>query len=140
MSFSVMFEILKKKDKKKIVFVRCGHFYLAIESDAVFLHEILDLKCTCFKNQICKVGIPTTVLEKYLKKLDELRYAYIVYDFDKAKRELIKKYETEGKYHYLTERNKNCLICKGISEYHEDEYLEALTKLLEKETILFYGG
>lgn len=35
MSFSVMLEILKKKENKKIVFVQCGHFYLATEGDAV---------------------------------------------------------------------------------------------------------
>lgn len=138
MSFSKMLEILKQKEKKKIVFVQCGHFYLAIEGDAVLLHEILGFKCTCFKNQVCKVGIPVGSLEKYLKELEKLKYAYVVYDFDRANYELLKKYEKEGKYHYLSERNINCLLCKGISKYKKDEYLEAITKLLKKEDAKIY--
>ena len=132
MSFSVMFDILKKKEKEKIVFVQCGHFYLSVGEDAVLLHEILGLKCTCFKKNMCKVGVPRDSLEKYLVKLKELKYAYIVYDYDKVQNELIKKYFANGKYHYLEEKTINCLKCKGISYYEDDKYLEAVTKLLEK--------
>lgn len=135
MSFSMMFEILKKKDKEKIVLLSCGHFYIAIEEDAVLLHEILGLKCTCFKNNTCKVGIPINSLEKYLEKLNKFKYGYVVYDFNKQQSELEKKYVKEGKYHYLTEKNINCLRCKGIVKYKKDEYLEAVNKLLEKECI-----
>ena len=28
------------------------------------------IKCTCFKNNICKIGIPINSLEKYIEKLD----------------------------------------------------------------------
>ena len=134
MSFSKMFEILKIKEKNKIILVQCGHFYIAIGEDAVWLHEKLGLKCTCFKNQMCKVGIPINSIEKYLKELNKLGYAYIVYDYDKSKIELIKKYFSKGKYHYGTDKNQNCIICKGISKYENDEYIEAITKLLEEET------
>ena len=82
MSFSKMLEILKKKEKK-IVFVECGAFYLAVGEDAVFLHDTLRLKCTCFRNNICKIGIPINSIEKYLVELNKLKYAYTVYDFDK---------------------------------------------------------
>lgn len=133
MSFSMMFDILKKKEKNKIVFVQCGHFYLAIGEDAVLLHERLELKCTCLKKQICKVGVPVNSIKKYIDVLDSLGYSYVIYDYNKINKELIRKYDKEGKYHYLTDKNLNCLLCKGISIYKEDEYLEAVTKLLEKE-------
>ncbi len=133
MSFSEMFAILKQKEKRKILFVQCGHFYIAIGEDAVFLHQKLDLKCTCFKNHICKVGVPTDALEKYLRKLEQLKYAYIVYDYEKTKKELIKKCVAIGKYHTIQEKTINCLQCKGISKYKEEEYIMAVAKLLKKE-------
>ena len=46
-----MFEILKEKNKGKIVLIRLGAFYIATEEDAVCLHEKLGLKCSCFKNR-----------------------------------------------------------------------------------------
>lgn len=134
MSFSQMIDLLKEKEKKKIVFVQCGHFYIAIGGDAVLLHERLDLKCTCFKKNMCKVGMPIDSLEKYLEQLEKFKYAYVVYDYDKSKKELIRKYYKEGKCHYIEEKTINCLKCKGISRYEEDEYINAVIKLLEKET------
>ena len=50
MSFSSMMEILQERNKGKIVLIKLGAFYVATEKDAVFLHEKLELKCTCFKN------------------------------------------------------------------------------------------
>jgi len=58
MSFSKMLEILKEKNKGKMVLIKVGAFYVATGEDAVLLHNKLDLKCTCFKNQECKVGFP----------------------------------------------------------------------------------
>ena len=55
MSFSTMLEILKEKEKGKIILIRLGAFYIAVGEDAVVLHKELQLKCTCFKNRICKV-------------------------------------------------------------------------------------
>ena len=40
MSFSNMLEILKEKDKEKIVFVKLGPFYVATGKDAVFLNKM----------------------------------------------------------------------------------------------------
>lgn len=36
----------------------------------------------------------------------------------------------KGKYNKITEENLNCLLCKGIGKYQEDEYMQALEKLL----------
>ena len=69
MSFSKMLEILQERNEKKIVLIRLGMFYIATGRDAVLLHDKLNLKCTCFKNNICKVGIPVNSLEKYVENL-----------------------------------------------------------------------
>lgn len=133
MSFSNMLEILQKKNKDKIVLIKAGIFYIAVGKDAVFLNEQLNLKCICFKEGICKIGIPESRLEYYLRKLERLNLAYVVYQFDHQKEELIQKYENHGKGHKEDRENKNCLICKGIKKYGEDKYLIALQELLEKE-------
>lgn len=131
MSYSQMLDILKEKHKEEILLINLGAFYIAIEEDAVLLNNKLKLKCTCFKQNSCKVGVPTNSLEKYLSKIEKLGYAYIVYNFNKEKEELsvIKKFG--GKKNKTKKKNINCLMCKGISKYQTDSYMEALKKLYE---------
>ena len=88
MAFSQMLDLLKEKEKGTIVFIKLGTFYIATAEDAVLLHNKLGLKCTCFKLNICKVGFPVNALDKYVDKLNETNYAYVIYDFDQQKAEL----------------------------------------------------
>ena len=83
MSFSNMLEILQEKNKGKIVLVKLGVFYIATGKDAVLLNNKLNLKCTCFKNNVCKIGIPINALDKYIEKLNQIKYSYIVKDLTK---------------------------------------------------------
>lgn len=108
-------------------------FYIATGRDAVFLNKQLQLKCICFTEGVCKIGIPEKRLEYYLKKLEKLNLAYIVYHFDNEHEELIEEEINEGEYHKEKSCNKNCLICKGIRYYKEDKYMNALSKLFERE-------
>lgn len=78
-----MLEILQDKDSSKVVLIKLGHFYIATGRDAVLLYKKLNLKCTCFKNNICKVAIPVNSLEKYVEKFNQMQYSYIIYDYDK---------------------------------------------------------
>lgn len=133
MSFSNMLDILQEKNKGKIVLIKLGAFYIATGKDAVLLHEKMNLKCTCFKKNICKVGIPVSTLEKYIEKMDKLKYAYIIYDYNKEKTELIEMYNKIGKLNKITAKNINCLQCKGIKAYEEDMYMNAVYKLLNAE-------
>ena len=71
MSFSTMLDCLKEQEKGKIVFIKLGTFYVAVGEDAVLLHNKLELKCTCYKNHMCKVGFPVNALDKYVEKLNE---------------------------------------------------------------------
>ena len=71
MSFSKMLEALKERDKEKLLIIGLGAFYIAVGEDAVLLHNKLELKCTCYKNHMCKVGFPVIALDKYVEKLNE---------------------------------------------------------------------
>ena len=135
MSFSKMFSILQRVEKEKIVLIKLGIFYIATGKDAVLLHNKLGLKCVCYKDNICKIGIPLESLEKYLKQIEKLKYSYIVYDIDKTKRELIIVREYKGiKRNKIIDENINCLLCKGISAYKtEDVYMGALVKKLKSQ-------
>lgn len=104
MSFSQMAEILKQKHKEEILFIKLGAFYIATAQDAIFLNSLLNLKCTCYKNRICKVGVPVGSLQKYLDKLDTWDYAYVVYSINKEKNELVLEKQKEGKPHRRNKR------------------------------------
>ena len=133
MGFSTMIEILKEKHKKTIVLVKTGVFYIAVKNDAVLLHNKLGLKCICYKKNECKIGIPINVINRYIEKLNKLNYSYIIYDFIKQEKKL--KVIAQKNANPNNEENNtiNCLLCKGIKEYEEDEYMEALKKLLENK-------
>lgn len=131
MSFSNMLEILQAKDKEKIILMQTGIFYIATGRDANLLHKRFNLKCTCYKNNICKVGIPVSSLDKYIEKLNKIKYAYIIYDYDKENKELKIRHQKDGRKVKITENNINCLMCKGIKKYPEDEYMLALAKFLK---------
>ena len=98
MSFSKMMELLQIKNKGKIVFVNAGNFYIAVGKDAVLLHKILDLKTTCMKPEICKAGFPINSLEKYVEKLSESKYSFIIYYFNQETEELEVVIDYNGKF------------------------------------------
>ena len=131
MGFSKMMELLQQKNKGKIVFCNTGNFYIAIGKDAVLLNNLIDLKLSCLKQEICKVGFPINALEKYVEKLDSTKHSYIIFDYDKQNRELKEIHSKIGKQHKITSKNINCLECKGVSAYKDDEYMEAIYKLMD---------
>ncbi len=131
-----MMELLQKKNHGKIVICNMGNFYISIGKDAILLNRLINLKVSCFKPEICKVGFPINSLEKYTDLLVQKRYSYIVYYFDQEKEELQILEDYEGKYNNnLKEQNINCYICsKGTGKYKRpDKYIIALSKLYENE-------
>ena len=131
-----MMEILQKIDNGKVVICNLGNFYVSVGRDAVLLNNLLKLKVSCFKEEICKVGFPIDSLEKYTELLIQKRYGYVVYYFDQKKEELQILESYKGKYlNNLKNENINCYICsKGIGKYKKtDKYIIALSKLLEIE-------
>ncbi len=132
MSFSKMVEGLKERDKEKLLIIGLGAFYIAIGEDAVLLHEKLGLKCTCFKNHICKVGIPRNSIGKYIQEIEKLKYGYILYDYNSKNKRLLELSYKEGKKNKIMNKNINCLACMGASKYEEDDYSIALLKFIEE--------
>ena len=132
MSFSKMVEGLKERDKEKLLIIGLGAFYIAIGEDAVLLHEKLGLKCTCFKNHICKVGIPRNSIGKYIKEIEKLKYGYILYDYNSKNKRLLELSYKEGKKNKIMNKNINCLACMGASKYEEDDYSIELLKFIEE--------
>ena len=132
MSFSKMLEGLKARDKEKILIIGIGAFYIAVGEDAVLLHEKLGLKCTCFKDHICKVGIPRNSIGKYMKEIDKTKYGYILYDYDRKENKIIELAYKEGRKNKIIDKNINCLACAGISKYKDDEYGIAILKFIEE--------
>ena len=132
MSFSKMVEGLKERDKEKLLIIGLGAFYIAIGEDAVLLHEKLGLKCTCFKNHICKVGLPRNSIGKYIKEIEKLKYGYILYDYNSKNKRLLELSYKEGKKNKIMNKNINCLACMGASKYEEDDYSIALLKFIEE--------
>ena len=131
-----MMELLQKRENGKIVMCNLGNFYLAIGKDATLLHNLLGLKVSCIKPEVCKVGFPICALEKYTELLAQKRYSFIIYNFDQKKEELkiLESYEGKNK-NKLTNRNINCYVCsKSTQKYKKaDKYILALAKLYEEE-------
>ena len=115
MGFSKMKELLQQKEKDKIVICNMGNFYVSIGKDAVLLNQLIDIKVSCFKEEICKVGFPIMSLEKYTDKIEEKQYSYVVYYFDQKseKLEILKRYNGKRQNNMLLE-NTNCYICSNI--------------------------
>lgn len=131
-----MMEILQEKNKGKIIICNTGSFYIAIGKDAILLNKIANLKLSCLKPEICKVGFPIQSLEKYIDIIQESRYSCIIYYFDKEKTELEVLWDYNGKSNKIKEQKENCYICKKTTKPYnkQDKYMVALAKLFEKET------
>ena len=125
MKFSEKVRLLKKKVGDKILFVQNGNFYIAIGRDAVLLHELFNLKCTCFIKYLCKVGVPVKSLSKYLQPLREREISYIVYD--KINGELKVKEDFEDKNNNTTLfYNLGCEDCKNAIYIYEREEIKKI--------------
>lgn len=131
MKFSERIEEIKneKENEGKIILVRCGIFVIAIGNDAILLNELYGLKVTCFKENICKVGIPVSFVLKYLELIEEKGYGYVLYDYGKNTKELVKQYNFDGKKNTKKENCKNCKDCinyKGSCQYSNMNIYEIL--------------
>ena len=49
----------------KSIVLLCGNFYIALDSDAIMLNELFDMKLTKFSNLCDKCGFSINSLEKY---------------------------------------------------------------------------
>ena len=121
MKFSKRIEELKNKEenKGKIVLVRCGIFVIAIGNDAILLNRLYGLKVTCFKENICKVGMPVSFVLKYLDLIEEKGYSYVLYDYGKDTKELVAQHRFEGE---INTEESSCKQCKECPNYKGNSY------------------
>ena len=64
------FNKVKAENKKCIVFIKSGVFYISLGIDAYILNHILKLKLTDMSNTK-RVGIPINSIEKYISKYND---------------------------------------------------------------------
>lgn len=134
MEFLDMVMELQDANYDKVVLILCGAFYIAIGVDAVLLNNEIGLKLNCAKKNVCKVGIPKNGLYKYLKKIEEKGYSFIVFNYDKSKNELTKRYEKTGtRKKELLFCNDGCKFCENRKKIKPTIYEEALIKYEESE-------
>ena len=70
------YEKLKSEDLECIYLFLCGNFYIALDSDAIMLNELFDMKLTKFSNLCDKCVFPINSLEKYEKRLKDINIKY----------------------------------------------------------------
>ena len=70
MTFSNKITELQRKYPKDAILIKNGIFFVAVGKDALFLNKELNLKCTCFGNQVCKVGFLVKSAESYINKMN----------------------------------------------------------------------
>lgn len=129
MKFLGKIEELKKENEDRILLARCGVFMIAIGKDAIFLSEKFGFKKTCFKEGVCRVGVPLTYTLKYLELLEYRGYSYVVYDYDKNTKELTEKYRYNGS-NKIEEIDFSCKYC---DRYKEKNFIDIFEFLKMKE-------
>ena len=118
MTFSNKIYQLQGRYPSDVILIKNGIFFVAVGKDALFLNEKLKLKCTCFGNEICKVGFLVKSAENYINNMKKLGISFRMYVLDKNKdEELI--FKNEGTTVNLF--NMNCSKCNECSNKKETE-------------------
>jgi hypothetical protein len=138
MKYSEKVKFIKESLNGEILLTQAGKFYIAVGSDAVFLHNLLGLKCTCFCKDMCKVGFPVDSLEKHCEKLIASGYSFIVCDVDSDGEFVPKKVKITNKKYNEPRYNIGCETCpknkyaKQKKNEEEKEKLNSFVSLLNK--------
>lgn len=134
MKYSERIKFIKEHAEDEIIITQAGNFYIAVGRDAVFLSKLLELKCTCFAKGMCKVGFPTKSLDKYVEKLIESGYSFLIYDVNSDGEFELRKINMTHKKFNERAYNLGCGNCeknKNTSK-KEKENLNAIIIDLEK--------
>ena len=79
-----IYQDLKKEDKEKIYIFKAGAFFILLDDDAKLISEKLNLKLTKLNDSLVKCGFPINSIEKYTKKIKELKISYKIIDGTKS--------------------------------------------------------
>ena len=102
---------------------------IAIGKVAIFLSEKFGFNKACFREGVCRVGVPLTYTLKYLELLEYRGYSYVVYDYDKNTKELTEKYRYDGS-NKIEEIDFSCKYC---DRYKEKNFIDIFELLKMKE-------
>lgn len=130
MTFSNKIYELQRRYPQDVILIKNGIFFVAVGRDALFLNEKLKLKCTCFGNEICKVGFLVKSAENYINNMKKMGISFRMYILNENKdEELIFKNEGNISNPYNSKSNK-CNECNKKKETENDiiERLKSLNK------------
>ena len=117
------FNKVKVENKKCIVFVKSGVFYIFLGIDAYILNHILKLKLTDMSN-IKRVGIPINSIEKYIGLMQNYDIPYVIVNNGKI------VYKCSGNFEFVLKTPKFEHLIELL--YIKDKILEYILKILSK--------
>lgn len=117
------FNKVKAENKKCIVFVKSGAFYISLGIDAYILNHILKLKLTDMPNTK-RVGIPINSIEKYIGLMQNYDIPYVIVDNGKI------VYKCSGNFEFVLKTPKFEHLIELL--YIKDKILEYMFKILSK--------
>ena len=134
MKFYEIVKELQKENKGKIVLIRNGIFYCAIGKDTVLMNNVLGYIPVCFKENVCKCGIPVNGIEIAIPKMLRSGFGYVIYDYNKEEKTYKKIVELKGKYVYSKDNNIGCSNClyKENKMKSTEEYVGELGKVIKR--------
>ena len=133
MKYADIIEEIQKKEKNRIIIVKCGAFFVSLGKDAVILNKLLGLKLTCQKERLCKVGIPVNYIIKYVDKLEEKGYSFSIYDYSREDKKINLEYSFDGKKCNCTISSLDCSNCKSFNPWKSTEQRNIYKMLTERK-------
>lgn len=88
----------KKQNPDTLLLFKSGIFYLALDQDAIYLSELLNLKLTNLNNTVQKCGFPCNSLDKYLRLFKACNLNIKIIEIDKNTAYTLKDYEQNTAY------------------------------------------
>ena len=117
------FNKVKAENKKCIVFIKSGVFYISLGIDAYILNHILKLKLTDMSNTK-RVGIPINSIEKYIGLMQNYDIPYVIVNNGEV------VYKCSGKFAFVLKTPKFEHLIELL--YIKDKILEYMFKILSK--------
>ena len=115
------FNKVKAENKKCIVFVKSGAFYISFGIDAYILNHILNLKLTDISNTK-RVGIPINSVEKYIGLMQSYDIPYVIVNNGEV------VYKCSGNFQFVLKTPKFEHLIELL--YIKDKILEYMFKKL----------
>ena len=121
----------KKKDLNKIILLKSGIFYLALDKDAIFLSNTFGFKLTNLNNEIKKCGFPCSSLDKYLKLFNAYNLSVSIIDTKENTTYTLKEFEINKNIQDILELIKNVNI-DTLSILEAYSFIENLQEKVNK--------